>query len=97
MYTERMDQTTGRMDQTTGAPDRVGMEGIVSYADQVDAAAHDVESAWDYFQNGSNGRSSSSDSTSPPRSNDKLEATQSTLREAVNLLARIAQDIRSRA
>ena len=96
MYTERMDQTTGRMDQTTGAPDRVGMEGIVSYADQVDAAARDVASAWDYFQYGNNGLPSSNDETPLPRSSDKLEATRATLQEAVEMLARIARDIRSR-
>ena len=76
--------------------ERAGLENIVAFADQVDAATRDVMVAWEFFQYGSHS-GAPTEATQPPRSNDKLEAARYTLREAVAMLSQTAQDIRSRA
>jgi len=80
----------------TIAPDIATMETLLSMADQVSAAATDVEEAWRTFCFGKNASPPSLQPEPPPPEN-RFEYSRESLSRSVTRLRQMADNIRSRA
>lgn len=71
--------------------------GLISLADQIDAATQDVEQAWDIFRNGESPLKESALPVAPPVYGDRMNMANRVLHEAADRLLALARDMRARA